>query len=262
MAVQYVITKKNRALFDVLEQMPASQLIYMRKSILKSRSDTYLGHEELRWKTAADIFAAAAHSFKFWAAPKTYDEVVCQVAKRLNLPAPTDSPVAEIERAILFKVVEKSLERMTSKEKKELATKIENDLKSMGIDRKVAFAEVKDFVKFMAMDVGGTVGGLVLAAPGLSGVVGLNFLQWIVLKGVVLTSGHLAAGGALLGFGAGGTLMAFSGAAGPIGGGLALVYTAYVLAGPAYRKLIPAVCFIAAKRIELSVPVTYDRPSS
>ncbi len=92
---------------------------------------------------------------------------------------------------------------------------------------------------------------MMMAAPGLTGAIGLNALQFIVLKGIILSSGYLAAGGALLGFGVGGAMLAVAGAAGPIGLGLGLLYTAYSLSGPAFRKLIPAICVIAAKRVEL-----------
>ncbi len=43
-------------------------------------------------------------------------------------------------------------------------------------------AEVVNFVKFTGMDVGGTVGTLAMSAPGLTGAVGLNALQFIVLS--------------------------------------------------------------------------------
>ena len=251
MAAQYLIQKGNRALFDVLEGMPGSQLHQLRYSILKEKCDDYLVDEKLRWAIAADISRAGSYSFKFWAAQLPYDEIVRQVARRLKLSAPLDSGVDEIERAILFKVIEKSLDRMTSEQRTKLSTTIENELKANGIDQKIAFKEVSSFVKFMSMDIGGTAGGFVLSAPGFSGLAGLNFLQWVVLKGVILTSGHIAAGGALLGFGTGGVLMGVAGAAGPVAVGLAIIYTAHVLAGPAFRKLVPAICFIAAKRIEL-----------
>lgn len=81
-------------------------------------------------------------------------------------------------------------------------------------------------------------------------MIGLNFLQFVVLKGIILSSGYFAAGGALMGFGTGGLMLAIAGWAGPVGAGLAFIYTAYSMAGPAYRKLVPGVCMIAAKRLE------------
>ena len=117
----------------------------------------------------------------------------------------------------------------------------------------MAFKEVLTFAKTGVIDIGGSVGGLVLSAPGLYGMVGLNFLQFVVLKGIVMSSGYLAGGAAFMGFGAGGLMLAIAGWAGPVGAGFAFLYSAYSMAGPAYRKLVPAVCMIAAKRLEIGV---------
>ena len=92
---------------------------------------------------------------------------------------------------------------------------------------------------------------MAMSASGLAGVVGLNALQYMVLQGIVITSGYWAATTAVLGLGMGGMMLAVAGAAGPIGAALVLLYTAYSLVGPAFRKLIPAICVIAAKRVEL-----------
>jgi uncharacterized protein YaaW (UPF0174 family) len=46
-------------------------------------------------------------------------------------------------------------------------------------------------------------------------------------------------------------MLALAGAAGPVGLALGVLFTAYSLSGPAFRKLIPAICVIAAKRVEI-----------
>jgi uncharacterized protein YaaW (UPF0174 family) len=115
----------------------------------------------------------------------------------------------------------------------------------------VTFDEVVKFVKFAGMDVGGSVGTLVMTAPGMAGVLGLNVLQLIVLQGIIATSGYAAGLGAVLGFGTGGAMLAVAGAAGPVGLALTALFTVYSLSGPAFRKLIPAICVIAAKRMEI-----------
>jgi len=106
-------------------------------------------------------------------------------------------------------------------------------------------------VKFAGMDVGGSFGTLLMTAPGTAGVLGLNVLQLIVLQGIIATSGYAAGLGAVLGFGTGGAMLALAGAAGPVGLALGVLFTAYSLSGPAFRKLIPAICVIAAKRVEI-----------
>jgi len=249
------ISPKNRPLYDVLVKMSRSELVYLHNSVLKRQQKHIENNEKLRRTIMVELARAGKNSLNHWSEPPSYVELIRMVAKRLKLPAPSDSDIAEVERAILFKVIEKSVARMSADEKRKMVHSIEQELRAKGIDRKIAVDEVKDFVKLMVVDVGGTVGGVALAAPGVAGVVGLNFLQWVVLKAIIVSSGHIAAGGALLGFGVGGTLMGIAGAVGPIGAGLALLYTANVLAGPAFRYLIPAVCFVAAKRIELNTSV-------
>ncbi|MFG6467921.1 hypothetical protein [Roseateles sp. BYS87W] len=210
-----------------------------------------LVREGLERRAARELAEAAGYSLPGARLP-TYDDVVRIVARQVKLPTRAELPTEDLERAILFKVMERSLDRMSDEQKQSLARDVEQALRERGIEKKVNFSEVLKFVKFTGMDVGGTVGGLVMSAPGLTGVIGLNTLQFIVLKGIILTSGYVAAGGALLGFGFGGAMLTMAGAAGPIGIAVGLLYTAYSLSGPAFRKLIPAICVIAAKRVELS----------
>jgi uncharacterized protein YaaW (UPF0174 family) len=206
--------------------------------------------EELERKAARELAEAAGYSLPGATVP-AYDDIVRIVARQLKLPSRAELRTEDVERAILFKVMERSLERMSEEQKQSLTHDVERGLRERGIDRKVSFAEVARFVKVTGMDVGGTVGALAMTAPGLTGAIGLNALQFIVLKGIILTSGYVAAGGALLGFGMGGAMLTVAGAAGPIGVAVGLLYTAYSLSGPAFRKLIPAICIVASKRVEL-----------
>jgi uncharacterized protein YaaW (UPF0174 family) len=210
-----------------------------------------LVREGLERRAVRELAEAAGYSLPGARLP-TYDDVVRIVARQLKLPTRAELLTEDLERAILFKVMERSLDRMSDEQKQSLARDVERALRERGVEQKVNFSEVLKFVKFTGMDVGGTVGGLVMSAPGLTGVVGLNTLQFIVLKGIIFTSGYVAAGGALLGFGFGGAMLTVAGAAGPIGIAVGLLYTAYSLSGPAFRKLIPAICVIAAKRVELT----------
>jgi uncharacterized protein YaaW (UPF0174 family) len=206
--------------------------------------------EELELMAACELAEAAGYSLPGASVP-SYDDIVRTVARQLKLPTRAELSTEDVERAILFKVMERSLERMSEEQQQSLTLDVERGLRERGIDRKVSFTEVAKFVKFTGMDVGGTVGTLAMTAPGLTGAIGLNALQFIVLKGIIMTSGYVAAGGALLGFGMGGAMLAVAGAAGPIGVAVGLLYTAYSLSGPAFRKLVPAVCMVAAKRVEL-----------
>lgn len=212
---------------------------------------TGMDREGLERLADRELSLAARYSLPGASLP-SYDDIVRIIAHQMKLPTRAELTTSELERVILFKVMERSLERMTDDQKQALTKEVEQDLRLRGIAKKVSFAELVKFVKFTGMDVGGTFGTLALTAPGIAGIAGLNALQFIVLKGIILSSGYMAAGGALLGIGMGGAMLAIAGSAGPIGAALTLLYAGYSLSGPAYRKLIPAVCIIGAKRLEMS----------
>jgi hypothetical protein len=214
---------------------------------------------DLRRLVERSFSDAASYSWP-WASRPSYPEMVALVAAQLKLASSTKFDVRELERVILFKVVELSLEKLKAEDQADIVRRVEGELRDRGIGQRVAFQEIFAFVKTGGLDFGGTFGGLVFAGPGLYGLAGLNFLQFVVLKGIILSSGYLAAGGALMGFGTGGLMLAVAGWAGPVGAGLAAAFAAYSLAGPAYRKLVPAVCMVAAKRLELNVQRPAEDP--
>jgi hypothetical protein len=253
----------NQSLTEVLGAMD-------RREVLEMLSKTF-GHKEdldkidlpvLRSLAEQSLAEAASYSWP-WSTPPNYPETVALVAKRLGLPSSSRAHVRDLERMVLFKVVDLSLEKLDEAQKADVVRRVEGELRSRGIDQRVGFGEIVSFVKTGGVDIGGTLGGLVLAAPGLYGVIGLNFLQFVVLKGIVMSSGYLAGGAALIGFGTPGLLLAMAGWAGPVGAGLAVVFTAHSISGPAFRKLVPAVCLVAAKRLELSSrePALNQRPA-
>jgi hypothetical protein len=246
----------HEALVEVLGLMTTEELRAFARGPLRCSEDVEaLSDADLRGKVEALVGDAAAHSLP-WSERPDYPDIVAMVAKQLDLPTPSGVHVRELERLVLFKVLEVSLEKLDDGQREALLGTVHRELKERGVEGRVAFDELVRFVKFGGMDVGGSLGGLVMAGPGLYGVVGLNFLQFVILKGIILTSGYMAGGAALLGIGTGGALLSIAGAAGPIGAGLAVLYTAYSLSGPAFRKLVPAVCVIAAKRLELTQATT------
>jgi hypothetical protein len=245
--------RDSDVLASVLRQChQETELVPLLVNTLKYKKNIdALKRAELEELVAKELLSVAAYSVPGARLP-TYDDTVRMVSKQLKLPHRSELAVDELERVILFKVIEKSLDRLDEGQKVKLSAEVNAALEQRGIDKKVTYSEVLRFVKSAGLDLGGLVGGLAFAAPGVAGIVGLNFLQFAVLKGLLLTSGYFAAGGALLGLGVGGALMTIAGAAGPIGIGAAVLYAGYSLSGPAYRKLVPAICVIAAKRIEIS----------
>jgi len=206
--------------------------------------------QQLEQTVLHELGEAASYSFPGARVP-AYDDIVRLVARKLSLPTRAELQAEDLERAILFKVMERALDKMPPEGRAKLVAEVQASLKQRGIDRQVTYKEVLSFVKLAAVDVGGSVGTLAMGASGLAGLVGLNILQYIVLQGIVITSGYLAGIGALMGLGMGGMMVAVAGAAGPIGIALGLLWTLVALSGPAYRKVIPAICVIAAKRVEL-----------
>lgn len=243
----------EQSLTEVLWCMDRAELeLLLRETFGRQRNLDAMELPDLRQLVRKSFSDAAAYSWP-WASSPSYLETMGIVAQQLKLPVSNTVDVKDLERAILFKVVELALEKLDEKQKSELVDRVGVELKARGVAGKMSFSELLAFVKTGGIDLGMTVGGLALAGPGLYGVVGLNFLQFVVLKGIVFSSGYLAAGSALLGMGSGGLALAIAGWAGPVGAGLAFLYTAHSIAGPAFRKLVPAVCVIAAKRLEASV---------
>ena len=72
---------------------------------------------------------AAAHSLP-WAERPDYPDVVAMVAKQLNLPTPSGVHVRELERVILFKVLEASLEKLDDQQKAALTEGVQREAMS------------------------------------------------------------------------------------------------------------------------------------
>jgi uncharacterized protein YaaW (UPF0174 family) len=242
----------QRPLRPVLSAMREAEVNGLLVQVFKVNEDKLkqLGRDDLNRLCEMELREAASYSLPAAKLP-VYDDIVRIVARRLKLPHRAAIPTEDVEKAILFKVMERSLDRLDAKQRDQLALQVQETLRDRGIDQKVTFDEVVKFVKFAGMDVGGSFGTFVMTAPGMAGVLGLNVLQLIVLQGIIATSGYAAGLGAVLGFGTGGAMLAVAGAAGPVGLALGVLFTAYSLSGPAFRKLIPAICVIAAKRMEI-----------
>jgi uncharacterized protein YaaW (UPF0174 family) len=249
----------NQALYAVLDQMDHNELARLfegplrmddkrGKDVADNASDT-----GLRNHVAAELLSAAKNSMALWKELPPYDEIVRLVAKQVKvIDDKSEAEVADVERAILFKIVDLSISKMTEEEIQKMTVQVEQELASRGVYRKVSVKEIREFTTFMAMEFADRAGSYA-AVGGLAGtLLGMNSLQLIVLKGIVATSGYATAGGALLGLGASGTILNLAGLVGPIGLALAAMYGSYAAAGPAFRKLIPSICVIAAKRIEIA----------
>jgi len=247
----------NQSLYDVLSHMSRDELLSLYAGPLrvnaKKDKDTAdnASDDGLRHHVAAKLLSSAKNSLMLWQELPSYDEVVRLVSQKIGASESTQADIADVERAVLFKIVDLSISKMTDEEAQKLTQQVEAELAARGVYRKVTLSEIRDFTSLMAIDLVPSTFS-VAGSAGLAGtLLGINVLQVIVLKGIIATSGYVAAGGALLGFGAGGAMMTIAGAAGPIALVLGTLYASYKVAGPAFRKLIPSICVIAAKRIEI-----------
>lgn len=242
----------NGALEEALATMEAAELRQILKYPFAVEPAIGQDADSDRRRVVTEICQAGSHSFPF-APTQSYGQVLVAVAKNLGLPVPLQASVQDIERAILFRVLQRSIANMKPEAADVMVNSVQHELEAKGVRGKVTFDEITRYVKFAGLDVGGSIGTLLMTAPGLAGIAGYNILQVAILNGVIYTGGYFAAGSAMLGFGVGGALMTAASAVGPFAIGLGLLYTGYRLSGPAYRKLIPAICAIAAKRLQFAV---------
>ena len=151
-----------------------------------------------------------------------YREIATDVAKHLRANFKADHDIAEIESAILLKVVEKSLEKMSEKEKKEF-------FDEFGVHYRGAAGPAAMLALQTAILAGG------FASYQLALVAANGVARAIVGRGLALG----ANAGLTRGIGI---------FAGPIGWAITAVWTAFDLASPAYRITVPCVIQIAYMR--------------
>jgi len=247
----------NQPLYAVLDQMTLAELTTLYAGPLGMNSakdiDTAdnASDDGLRNYIASELLSAAKNSLMLWQALPSYDDVVRQVAQRIDVSNATQADVADVERAILFKIVDLSINKMTEEQKQTLTRQVETELAAGRIQRKVMIDEIKQFA--LSMGKSACKAQELAGGAGLAGtVMDVNALQLMVLNGIADTSGYMAAGQAWLGIGFWGSLVELLEEPELI----VLILgpkAVNAIAGPAFRKLTPAICVIAAKRIEITV---------
>lgn len=152
----------------------------------------------------------------------TYHELVCDVARHLKADFNPKATAEMIEKAILVCVMKRSLEEMTEEQKAEF------------------FAE---FGTRYSIGAGPAAAAAAMASIKMSGFAAYKMAAIVanmVAKSIL---------GKGLTFAATGTMMrGISVFAGPVGWGVAALWTAFDLASPAYRVTVPCVLQIAYMR--------------
>lgn len=152
-----------------------------------------------------------------------YSEIARDVADHVKAKYPAKGDCAEVETAILLKVLEQAYERMTEEEKKKL------------------FEEFGAFYK--GEGAGPAAMATLIAAIKLSGFGAFK------LAAVVANAVARALLGRGLQFGAAAAMMrGISVFSGPVGWAITAIWTAFDLASPAYRVTVPCVVQIAYMR--------------
>lgn len=151
-----------------------------------------------------------------------YKEIVGDVAEHVKAPYNSKNDCAQIEMAILVKVLEQSLDKMTEEQKKQL---------------------FDEFGANYTVGSGPAAMAFLIAGIRLSGF-GAYKLSAVVANATV---NALLGRGLTLGATAG-TMRGIGVFAGPIGWAITAIWTAFDLASPAYRVTVPCVIQIAYMR--------------
>ena len=163
--------------------------------------------------------------------PISYDEIVHDVADKLDVPYQEDSPISTIEDDILLAVMINAWPKMTEQEREELSsiTDVKVDIP----------CHIPSSVPFIALQAAIRMGGFA------------SYQIAVIIANAVATTllGHglrIATNAALTR-----SLAIF---AGPIGWVITGIWTAIDIAGPAYRVTIPCVLQLAMLRHKYCIP--------
>jgi len=200
--------------------------------LLKAKSANEFD-ESCRFRIAAEIQTFGGNSLvSIFRGGKgvLYREIVCDVANHVGANYNDKNDIAQIEGAILLKIVERSLEKMSEDEKKQF-------FDQFGVHYK---------------GIGSTAGTAAMAA--LIIVIRSSGFAFYQMATIVAQAAAKALLGRGLTFAAtGGLMRGISVLAGPVGWAITGIWTAFDLASPAYRITVPCVIQIAYMRQQAKV---------
>jgi len=154
-----------------------------------------------------------------------YRDIVCQVASRLKVHFDKKSSIEEIERNILIKVLEASWEKMTDAEKQAFIEGIMPETGASNLPSEFPTALLQSAI----------LGGSAVVVYRISLIVAGAIAKTTLQQGLAFLGGSAVGRWAAV----------FSG---PVGFGIAGLWTLFDVMGPAYRVLIPCVLHIAMLR--------------
>ncbi len=225
-----VLEKANNEDLGYLVQLLTKQLTSTldAKDVYEKNKPNHTVYADL---IAEEICAFGGNTFVniFRQHGPAYKEIVCDVASKLSASYNSKSDIETIENAIIGKILEKALDKMTDDDKREL-------LKEMGDKRSAS-----------------------LTGPALTSAIMLafragGFLSYQILVIVANAIAKTVLGSGLK-FATNAALTKWASIlVGPVGWVITGIWTAIDIAGPAYRVTIPAAVFVAMLRRKYDSP--------
>lgn len=151
-----------------------------------------------------------------------YKEIVCDVASHVGASYDNTQDIAQIEGAILVKIIEKSIEKMTDDERKRF-------FESFGVSYGIGAGPAAMAALIATIRVSG------FAFYQMATIVAQAVAKQVLGKGLSFAT-------------TGGLMRGISFFAGPIGWTITGIWSAYDLASPAYRVTVPCVVQLAYMR--------------
>jgi uncharacterized protein YaaW (UPF0174 family) len=152
-----------------------------------------------------------------------YRDILLDVAKQMKVNFPKDASVEVIERNLLSKVLEESIENMSEQDRMKLL--VELDIKTNSFSKQATLFAIQTALKT----------GFGQKIMATSFLIAQNIATAVVGQGVTVLATSVAN-------------RAVTTLTGPVGWFLLSAWTVYDLLGPAYRVTIPATIYIASLR--------------
>ncbi|CAM4328404.1 YaaW family protein [Vibrio agarivorans] len=211
-------------LVDFLKKKTSEELT--KQDAYKLHAPNHSKYADLIAKEIRDMGGNTfANMMRGWEGP-SYHEIVCNVADKLKVPYNKSKDTSLIEDSILEAILKRTLDSMSEEERQKL-------LEEVGADSKMSKGGATSAVLIAAFRAGG------FKSYQLTLIIANEIAKFILGRGLSFATNRTI------------TKLA-SILSGPIGWTLSGIWTAYDIAGPAYRVTIPCVIHIAMLRKKMN----------
>lgn len=172
----------------------------------------------------------------------SYKEIVCDVASKLGVKKAHTMDIEEAEQALIYKVIEKSWEKMSEQDKQDFFLNIKDEIMLLEDINKEEIVNIIEMINKKKLFIG-------FPLPLLQALVQIQGFGFYQLSVIVANSVAKAILGRGLAFAGNAALTrGIAVLAGPIGWAISAILTIPLLTGPAFRVTIPCVIHIAMLR--------------